>query len=144
MNKLEANISLIIITFFAAIQYAFLSGVPDTVSHFSFLCITNLIGLAITLALFFSELFRVDKKQIVQSLTMSCLLFGFNIFLLLGTSGVGATVSACVLSAYFIFIPLFAFLLYRQNRCLTAWSELPWYCWACFLCLELTSQDSLT
>jgi drug/metabolite transporter (DMT)-like permease len=115
MNKLEANISLIIITFFAAIQYAFLSGVPDTVSHFSFLCITNLIGLAITLALFFSELFRVDKKQVFQSLTMSCLLFGFNIFLLLGTSGVGATVSACVLSAYFIFIPLFAFLLYRQK-----------------------------
>lgn len=120
MNKLEANISLIIITFFAAIQYAFLSGVPDTVSHFSFLCITNLIGLAITLALFFSELFRVDKKQIVQSLTMSCLLFGFNIFLLLGTSGVGATVSACVLSAYFIFIPLFAFLLYRQKPVLNS------------------------
>ena len=64
MNKLEANISLVIITFFAAIQYVFLSGVPDTVSHFSFLCITNLVGFVITLALFFSELFRVDKKQI--------------------------------------------------------------------------------
>ena len=31
--------------------------VPDTVSHFSFLCITNLVGFVITLALFFSELF---------------------------------------------------------------------------------------
>ena len=115
MNKLEANISLVIITFFAAIQYVFLSGVPDTVSHFSFLCITNLIGFVITLALFFSELFRVDKKQLLQSLVMSLLLFGFNIFLLLGSSGVGATVSACVLSAYFVFIPVLAFVLYRQK-----------------------------
>lgn len=115
MNKLEANISLIIITFFAAIQYVFLSGVPNTVSHFSFLCITNLIGFIITLALFFSELFRVNKKQLIQSLIMSLLLFGFNIFLLLGSSGVGATVSACVLSAYFVFIPILAFVLYRQK-----------------------------
>ena len=120
MNKLEANISLIIITFFAAIQYVFLSGVPDTVSHFSFLCITNLIGFVITLALFFSELFRVDRKQLLQSLVMSLLLFGFNIFLLLGSSGVGATVSACVLSAYFVFIPVLAFVLYRQKPSLNS------------------------
>ena len=120
MNKLEANISLVIITFFAAIQYVFLSGVPDTVSHFSFLCITNLIGFVITLALFFSELFRVDKKQLLQSLVMSLLLFGFNIFLLLGSSGVGATVSACVLSAYFVFIPVLAFVLYRQKPSLNS------------------------
>ena len=41
MNKLEANVSLVIITFFAAIQYIFLSAILDTVSHFAFLCITN-------------------------------------------------------------------------------------------------------
>ena len=61
MNKLEANVSLVIITFFAAIQYIFLSAIPDTVSHFAFLCITNLIGFLITLAFFFGELFRLDK-----------------------------------------------------------------------------------
>lgn len=112
MNKLEANISLFIITFFAAIQYPFLQGVPDTVSHFAFLCITNLIGFLLTLAVFSSELFRVDKKQIVQSLVLSLELFGFNVFLLLGSS-VGATVSACVLSAYFVLMPVLSFLLFK-------------------------------
>ena len=112
MNKLEANISLFIITFFAAIQYPFLQGVPDTVSHFAFLCITNLIGFLLTLAVFASELFRVDKKQIVQSLVLSLELFGFNVFLLLGSS-VGATVSACVLSAYFVLMPVLSFLLFK-------------------------------
>ena len=112
MNKLEANVSLFIITFFAAIQYAFLQGVPYTVSHFAFLCVTNLIGFLLTLAVFFSELFRVDKKQIKQSLLLSLELFGFNVFLLLGSS-VGATVSACVLSAYFVFLPLLSLLLFR-------------------------------
>lgn len=115
MNKLEANVSLFIITFFAAIQYPFLAGVPDSVSHFSFLCITNLIGFLLTLALFFSELFRLDKKQIKQSLYLSGLLFGFNVFLLLGSSGVSATVSACVLSGYFVFIPVLGLLLFKQK-----------------------------
>jgi len=115
LNKLEANISLFIITFFAAIQYTFLAGVPDSVSDFAFLCITNLIGLLLTLALFFSELFRVDQKQIKQSFAMSCLLFGFNLFILLGSSGVGATVSSCVLSSYFVFIPILALLIFKQK-----------------------------
>lgn len=112
MNKLEANISLFIITFFAAIQYAFLAGVPDTVSHFAFLCVTNLIGFLLTLAVFYSELFRLDRKQIKQSLLLSLELFGFNVFLLLGSS-VGATVSACVLSAYFVFMPILSLLLFK-------------------------------
>lgn len=115
MNKLEANVSLFIITFFAAIQYPFLAGVPDSVSHFSFLCITNLIGFLLTLALFFSELFRIDKKQVIQSLYLAGLLFGFNIFLLLGSSGIGATVSACVLSGYFVFIPVLGLILFKQK-----------------------------
>lgn len=115
MNKLEANVSLFIITFFAAIQYAFLAHVPDTVSHFSFLCITNLIGLLLTLALFFNELFRLDKKQIKESFFLSLELFGFNIFLLLGSAGVGATVSASVLSAYFVIISLISYLVFKQR-----------------------------
>lgn len=115
MNKLEANISLFIITFFAATQYAFLAGVPDSVSDFAFLCITNLIGLLITLALFFGELFRIDKNHIKHSFTMACLLFGFNLFLLRGASGTDATVSSCVLSSYFIFIPILAFIFFKQK-----------------------------
>ena len=49
MNRLEANISLILITFYAAVQYPFLTGVPESVSQFAFLCLTNLVGFVIML-----------------------------------------------------------------------------------------------
>ena len=115
MNKLEANVSLFIITFFAAIQYAFLSGVPADVSHFAFLCITNLIGFLLVLAMFFSELFRLDSKLIKQSAILSAELFGFNFFILLGAKDVDTTVTACVLSSYFVFVPPLAYLLFKQK-----------------------------
>ena len=115
MSKLEANVSLFIITFFAAVQYAFLSGVPDSVSHFAFLCITNLIGFLLVLAIFFNELFRLDVKLVKQSAILSLVLFGFNIFILLGAKNMDTTVTACVLSSYFVFIPPFAYLLFKQK-----------------------------
>lgn len=115
MNRTEASVSLFIITFFSAIQYAFLAGVPDSVSDFAFLFITGLVGFLITFLLFFNELFRLDKKQVLQGLAMAAETLAFNLFLLLGSSGVGATVSSCVVSAYFMFIPLLSFLLFRQK-----------------------------
>jgi drug/metabolite transporter (DMT)-like permease len=115
MSKLEANVSLFIITFFAAIQYAFLSGVPATVSYFAFLCITNLIGFLLVLAMFFNELFRLDAKLVKQSAVLSAELFGFNLFILLGAKDMDTTVTACVLSSYFVFVPPFAYLLFKQK-----------------------------
>ena len=114
MNKLTANISLYFITFFAAVQYAFLANVPDTVSTFAFLSVTNLIGFLIMLCFFFRELSRLDKKQVVQSFVLSLELFGFNLFLLLGSRGMSATVVACVLSSYFGFIVLISFLAFHK------------------------------
>ncbi len=115
MNKLEANISLFIITFFAAVQYVFLAWVPESVSRFAFLCVTNLVGFLMTLAFFWGELFRLDRKQIGQSLALSAELVVFNVFLLLGVAGVGPTVTAAVLSAYFVFIVALSALLFRQR-----------------------------
>ncbi|MCR5201571.1 MAG: DMT family transporter [Lachnospiraceae bacterium] len=104
MNRREAIVSLIMITYFAAIQYVFLENIPSNVSKFEFMTITNLIGFVITFILFFNELFRLDKKQILKSLILSIFLFHFNVFLLMGTKGVSATTSASVLSAYFAFV----------------------------------------
>ena len=115
MSKLEANVSLFIITFFAAIQYAFLSGVPASVSYFAFLCVTNLIGFLLVLAMFFNELFRLDMKLIKQSAVLSAELFGFNFFILLGAKNMDTTVTACVLSSYFVFVPPFAYLFFKQK-----------------------------
>ena len=115
MNRLSANISLYIITFFSAIQYVFLANVPDTVSTFAFLSITNLIGFLIMLCAFFGELRRLDKKQVHQSAALSLELLGFNVFLLLGSRGTEASVVACVLSSYFAFIILISFLVFHQR-----------------------------
>ncbi len=114
MNKTEANISLLIITFFAAIQYIFLARMPEGVSHFAFLCITNLVGFLITLAFFFNELFRLDKSQIYQGFVLSGELIIFNIFLLMGSAGLSATITAGVLSTYFIFIALSMVIFFKQ------------------------------
>ena len=115
MNKLTANISLYFITFFAAVQYAFIANVPDSVSNFAFLAVTNLIGFLITFFVFFRELSRLDKKQVSQAAVLSLELFGFNIFLLLGSRGMSATVVACVLSSYFAFIVLISFLFFHRK-----------------------------
>ncbi len=106
---------LFTITFYAAIQYAFLAGVPEDVSRFSFLFITNLVGFFIMLLFFFGELFRLDKWQVLQSLFLSLELIGVNVFMMLGTAGVGAMVSASVLSAYFAFVPLVGLLLFKEK-----------------------------
>jgi len=114
MNKIEANISLFAITFFASVQYIFLAGVPADLSHFAFLCITNLIGFFITLAFFFGELFRLDMKQIMQSAVLSIELIGFNLFMLMGVKSFTPAVTAAVLSSYFVFIFIFEAVLYRK------------------------------
>ena len=115
MNKIEANISLFAITFFAAIQYIFLAYVPSDLSHFSFLCITNLIGFLITFAFFFGELFRLDLRQIIQSMILSAELIGFNFFMLMGVKEIEPAVTSAVLSAYFVFIFIFDAVIYRKK-----------------------------
>lgn len=115
MSRLEANISLLIITFLGSMQYVFLASVPESVSHFAFLSVTNLVGFVISLAFFFNELFRLDSRQIVQSIILSAELVVFNIFMLLGASGLNTTVTVAVLSAYFVFIVVFSALFLKQR-----------------------------
>ena len=114
MNRLEASISLFIITFFAAVQYVFLIWVPDSVPHFAFLCVTNLIGFLISLAFFFGELFRLDVHQVKQSMILSAQLIAFNLFLLMGVSGLGPSMTNAILSTNFVFIAAIMFLEYKQ------------------------------
>ena len=115
MSRLEANISLLIITFLGSVQYVFLAAVPESVSHFAFLCITNLVGFVISLAFFFNELFRLDSKQIVQSMILAAELVVFNVFMLLGASGISTTITAAVLSSYFVFVVAFSALFLKQR-----------------------------
>ncbi len=104
---------LVLITFFASIQYVFIGAVTDDYSPFGFLCITNLIGFGMMLLIFAgaiaTELYRMTKKDLWHSFLLSLELTGFNTFTLIGVAGAGATVSACILSSYFIFIPVISF-----------------------------------
>lgn len=102
------------ITFFSSLQYVFLAGVPSYIPNSSFVCITSLIGFLLLLFIFFNELFRVDKKHILQSALLATELFLFNYFLLLGSTGFDAVTISCVISAYFIFIPIIEFIIFRH------------------------------
>lgn len=108
MSRLEANISLLIITFFASVQYVFLAGVPDSVSDFAFLCVTNFVGFVISLAFFFGELFRLDSRQVIQSVILAAELVAFNVLMLIGADDIPSTVTVAVLSSYFVFVAAFS------------------------------------
>jgi len=119
LNKIEARALLVLITFFASIQYVFIEAVKDDYSPFGFLSVTNLIGFVMMLLVFagniVSEIYRMTKKDVIHSIILALELTGFNVFTLIGVSGAGATVSACILSSYFIFIPVIA-LFQKQNK----------------------------
>ena len=107
------------ITFFASIQYVFIGAVSDDYSPFGFQCITNLIGFVIMVVMFFgtivAEMYRLTKSDILHGIILSLERTGFTTLSLIGVSGSGATVSACILSSYFVFIPVVAFVAKKEK-----------------------------
>ena len=103
-NQGIATIGLIFITFLAAIQYVFLRNVPDTVSTFAFVFITNVIGLVILGAIRPKKLVTIPKRTLKKGILFAVELTGFNFFLLLGSQHMDAVVISSVVSLYFVFI----------------------------------------
>jgi len=99
-----SSLGLLLITVWSAVQYVFLQNVPDTVSTFSFLCITNLVGLIILVFSMFKRLKEMTKKTLIKGALMSLELIGFNFFLLLGSRNLNAVVVSSVVSMYFAFV----------------------------------------
>ncbi len=114
MNKLEANISLLAITFFSAIHFAFLNGDPESISAFGYLAITNLVGFLISVAFFYTEFLRIDMRQIKQCLIISLELIIYNIALSAGIAGIGASMAAAVDVVYFVFIAVIIAVVFKQ------------------------------
>jgi len=111
-----ATIGLIFITFLAAIQYVFLRNVPDTVSTFSFVCLTNLIGLVILGLARPKKVLSIPAKTLKKGILFAVELTGFSFFLLLGSRHMDAVVSSSVVSLYFVFItPMLLLLKKRVN-----------------------------
>ena len=111
-----ATLGLIFITFLAAIQYVFLRNVPDSVSTFSFVCITNLIGLVILGLARPKKILSIPGKTIRKGILFAVELTGFSFFLLLGSQHMDAVVTSSVVSLYFVFItPMLLLLKKRVN-----------------------------
>ncbi len=103
-KQIWATLGLVFITFLAAIQYVFLRNVPDDVSTFSFVCITNVIGLVILGAARIKKLLGLRKRTLLKGVLLAAELTGMNVFILLGSRKMDAVVISSVVSLYFVFI----------------------------------------
>lgn len=92
-----------------------MAGVPEDVTNFAFMFITNAVGFVMLFILFFSELFRLDIKHIKCCLILTLANSAFNFFLLLGSSGLSSTTTSCVLTLYFVFIPIIEFFWFKTK-----------------------------
>ena len=99
-----AILGLILITCMAAVQYVFLRNVPDTVSTFAFIFVTNVIGLLILGSGYLSKLLSLQKETLKKGILLALELTGFNVFLLMGSRHLDAVISSSVVSLYFLFI----------------------------------------
>ena len=109
-----ATLGLIFITFLAAIQYAFLRNVPNTVSSFAFVCITNGIGLVALGLTRFRKLRGIGKSTLKKGVLFALELTGFNFFLLLGSRHLDPVIISSVVSLYFVFITPLMLLLRKK------------------------------
>lgn len=115
-TKRLATLGLIFITFLAAIQYVFLNNVPEDVSTFSFVCITNLIGLLVLFAMRAKHVLKIQKRTLKKGAVFAFLLTGFNLFVLLGSRGMDSVVISSTVSLYFVFVtPLLLLLRKKAN-----------------------------
>ncbi len=111
-----ATLGLVFITFLASIQYIFLANVPDSVSSFSFVFITNVIGVVILFAIKPKHILSINKKAFCKGAFFAILLTGFNVFVLLGSHNMNSVVVSSLVSLYFVFVtPILLLLRKRVN-----------------------------
>ncbi len=117
MNRRQevlATFGLIFITFLAAIQYIFLQNVPDDISTFAFVFITNLIGIVILGLVQIKKVISIKKSTLAKGIVFAVELTGFNYFVLLGSKNLDVVVVSSVVSLYFIFITPLLLLLKKK------------------------------
>lgn len=100
----SSSIWLFIITVWAALQFIFLQNIPDTVSTFSFVFITNIIGVVFLSAARTKKIKLINKKLILKGFLLSAELIGFNFFMIIGSKGMDSVSASSVASMYFVFV----------------------------------------
>lgn len=107
MSKLEANLVLLSVTFFWGIQYVFLGNIPDDISTFAFMALTNGIGFVILTAVFTGELRKLTRKIVKNGLLLAVLLFGANLLITVGSRSLDASTASFFAAANIVFVPVF-------------------------------------
>ena len=113
-KEYTCTLGLLLITVWSALQYIFLQNVPDTVSTFSFMFITNLVGFAVLVTAQFRKLKQLNKKILLKGLILTLELIGYNFFLILGSRGLDSVIVSSIVSMYFIFVTPMLVLMKKQ------------------------------
>jgi len=106
MSKLEANLVLLSITFFWSIQYAFFQNVPQDISDFVFVTLTNSIGVVLIGTIFWKALSKLTGKIVKQGLLLAVLLFSSKTFFIMSSCSLEADTTFFLSETYIVFIPL--------------------------------------
>lgn len=113
-KEYTATLGLLMITVWAALQYVFLQNIPDSVSTFSFMFITNIVGLGILAVAQAPKLKKLNKKVLKKGLLLSLELIGFNFFMIIGSKGIDSVVVSSLISMYFVFVTPILLLLRKR------------------------------
>ena len=113
-KSLLSTLGLIMITVWSAVQYLFYSNVPEDISTFAFLLVTNLCGCAVLGLTQFNHMKEIRKSTLKKGAILSVSLLCFNFFTLLGSRNMDSVIISSVISLYFVFVaPLL--LLFRRK-----------------------------
>ena len=106
-----ATVGLVFITIWMAVQYVFISSLPDEVPDFGFLCITNALGFVLLSAARIKKIRFIKKATLLKGMVLALELLGYNFFLFVGSAGLDSMGSSSIISMYVVFVtPLLAFL----------------------------------
>ncbi len=113
-KKLISTLGLLLITVWAAIQYVFLSNVPDEVSSFAFLFLTNIIGVVVLMAFSIPKLKALTKRTVFKGIGISLISNIYNFFIIAGSRHMDSVAISSLLSMYFVFVPIILVLMRKK------------------------------
>ena len=110
INKLQANLCLVCVTFLWSTEVIIYACIPDSVFPFATTAITNLIGAVLLFLCFFkrikTELSQGRKRLILRAFFLSVLNCGYNIMYLYGLDYFDVSTGAFTLSMTVVILPV--------------------------------------
>lgn len=114
MNKLQANLCLVCVTFLWSTEVIIYACIPDGVFPFATTAITSLIGAVLLFLCFFkrikAELIRGGKKLLLRALFLSVLNCGYNVMYQYGLDYFDVSTGAFTLSMTVVILPVILFM----------------------------------